>query len=161
MKRIRREKHKGYANKGCFMEEAKNEMEDSMKNLYDKLDKNVCNVKFIVDKKEGEVDDTINVRYTRQVDDTDIMIIDTGCPKTLSERNLVEQYCEKNNIIMKELETKKCKQKFRFGPSQVYVSEEIVTLPITLEGNDNQVSFVRLYINNYRVEAKHVPLLCG
>ena len=50
-----------------------------------------------------------------------------------------------------------CRQKFRFGPSEVYVSREILRVPITVKVKDG---FSTKYVDAYVVNA-NVPFLLG
>ena len=106
--------------------------------MKDKIDRNVNNVRFVVDdtEEEGEglVDGcTVNVNYNRKASDTEEMVIDTACPKSMVPKDWLMKYLEENGLEMNDLTRRKCKQEFRFGPSRTYISEEIVTLPITLK----------------------------
>ena len=89
------------------------------------------------------------------------MTFDTGCPKSLLNDKFLDEYLKENNIDKKELHRKSCHQKFRFGPSKTYVSEEIVTVPITLKSKDEEFGFVKLFMDAYILDAANVPFLCG
>ena len=133
-----------------------------MKKLSEKIDSKVNNVQFVMeDKEEIVVGHAVDVKYTKEVKETDVMVIDTGCPKSLVGRVWLEKYLEKNGIEKEDLKTKSGSEKFRFGPSAIYKSEEIVNLPIVIKEKGTEDGLVKLFMDVFVVNAENVPLLFG
>ena len=144
------------------LEERLKRVEDSLTKLHEKIDMKVNNVKFIQEEKdEIVVGHTVDVKYTKEVHETDVMVMDTGCPKSLVGRDWLMKYMEKNGLDKKNLQRKQCDQKFRFGPSKIYKSNEIVSLPISVKEKEKENEFVRVFMDVFVVDADNVPLLCG
>ncbi len=60
-------------------------------------------------------------------------IIDSACPKAVVGKGWLQVY--KSSLSEKEqgkIESKKCEEKFKFGPSAVYTAQEKVKMPIQL-----------------------------
>ena len=70
-------------------------VEDSLKRLHEKIDKKVISdVKFVMD----EDDNVIVVNYTEN-GDSKVMIIDTGCPKSLVGLPWLFIYLKDNSLL--------------------------------------------------------------
>ena len=95
-----------------------------------------------------------NVFITANFDrnDTQSMILDIGCPKSLMG---ISEYCElfdKLSVEERKLVRKyPCLKKFKFGPSRVYESSYQVRIPIAL-------SSARLMLSFYVIDGE-IPIL--
>ena len=114
-------------------------VEASLKSLHDKLDKNVHNVKFVMEDDDCEIDlsNVINVWYAKHDDDSKFMIVDTGNPKSLTSKKWLDNYLKVNIMKKDDVKSRQCRQKFKFGPSKSYVSEEILTIPFTFQEKES------------------------
>ena len=79
------------------------------------------------------------------------MVVDSGCPKTVTGRPWIDAYIESKGDIKINLE--KEKEKFRFGPSQVYTSNENYEIEV-------KVGKLKEFIKVSVVDAD-IPLLLG
>ena len=88
------------------------------------------------------------------------MIIDSGCPKTLSGERLINSYVKKHNLDYNKLERSPCTTIFKFGNSK-YPSHEVVEIPVKLPVRNKEVSesFITT-IETYVVNGD-VPYLLG
>ena len=66
------------------------------------------------------------------------MTLDTGCPPNLVSETWLENYLKENKMQREELKRMQCNQKFRFGPSNIYISREQVVLPIKIKQSDGE-----------------------
>ena len=122
------------------------------------------NVGFVNGEDEHDeivVENIADVMFLKEVTRVEAMVLDTGCPKSLVGRNWLDRYLQKNELKMEELTTQKCSQKFRFGPSQVYTSKEMVVIPITVKEAHKTDVFKKTFIEVFVLDAENVPLLCG
>ena len=85
------------------------------------------------------------------------IIIDSGCPKTLASKKIVESYVKKHGLDYSKLKREPCAMMFKFGASR-YPSDEIVELPVRLPTKSNG-SFYTL-IKTFVVRGD-VPFLLG
>ena len=106
---------------------------------YDKISKvledKVVNSNYVETEFE-EIDcsnQNINIYFTKDIFEVNEMVVDCGAPKTLIGESYLCKYVKANGLELDCLTKVPCKQKFRFGPSQVFVSTEKVTIPITLK----------------------------
>ena len=90
-----------------------------------------------VSEEEGEeievLSEALSVLLAKEVENTEEMIIDTGCPKTLGGESWILRYLEENNLKKSDMEIHKCNQYFKFGPGRTFHSEEKITLPISFK----------------------------
>ena len=71
-------------------------VEESLKSLHAKIDKSITNVKFVVkDEEEIVITDAINVRYAIDANETELMLLDSGCPKEIVGKPWLVQYLKK------------------------------------------------------------------
>ena len=87
-----------------------------------------------------------------------------GCPKTLGGEKWIGKYLEENNLRKSSMEIQKCDQYFKFGPGQLYHSEEIISLLVcskVLESNVLRNELIHCKMKVYIVKEANVPLLCG
>ena len=54
------------------------------------------------------------------------MVVDCGAPKTLIGESYLHKYLKVNDLELENLSKVLCKQKFKFGPSQVFENTERV-----------------------------------
>ena len=85
-------------------------------------------------------------------------IIDNGAPLALNGLPWIEKYCLDNDLKIEELDSEEAKEKFQFGPSQVYVSKKKLHIPLVVD--DKKGRAVRIIVKSYLVDAD-VPLLIG
>merc|ERR1712112_692091 len=73
--------------------------------------------------KEFTLKEEILVNYTEQ--GKQLMIIDLGAPVSLAGEKWITQYLKNHEVELKDLKSRKCTQKFRFGPSKQYISTKL------------------------------------
>ena len=132
-----------------------------MKELKDLL-KKANNVRFVTEENSViEPESVVGVHFTKEVDEVEAMIVDTGCPRSVVGREWLEKYLAFNDIKMEDLERKPSFQNFRFGNGPLYPSKEIISLPVTWKEKDTEDSFVKIVFETYVIEANDIPLLFG
>ena len=85
------------------------------------------------------------------------MVVDCGAPRTLIGENHLQAYVKCHSLSNDELTIIPCKQRFKFGPSQIFTSTEKAVIPIAFKVGDD---FVRKFIEAFVVKAD-VPFLLG
>ena len=85
------------------------------------------------------------------------MVVDCGAPKTLIGERYLKLYTRKHNLEDSDLEKTTCKQRFKFGPSQVYVSTEKARIPIIMKVKDG---YTEKIVDAFVIQAE-VPFLLG
>ena len=123
------------------------------------IDDKVVNAKFVETDftEEDWSNERMNIYFTKDITDVNEMVVDCGAPKTLIGEKYLKEYLRVQNIDYSSLESAPCKQKFRFGPSQVYTSTEMLNIPIELSSN---AGLQLQYISSYVIQAD-VPFLLG
>ena len=123
------------------------------------IDDKVVNAKFVETDitEEDWSNERMNIYFTKDITDVNEMVVDCGAPKTLIGEKYLKEYLRVQNIDYSSLESAPCKQKFRFGPSQVYTSTEMLNIPIELSNN---AGLQLQYISSYVIQAD-VPFLLG
>ena len=138
--------------------------------ILEKIEKRSNTVRIVETVKDHEDEEiqvsseVMNVMYAKDVKETDMMIVDTGCPKSLVGEFWIEKYLTENNLNKKHLNISKCRQYFRFGPGQIYESDEFIVLPVSFKASESQVlknEIVYTTMEVYIVKNASVPLLCG
>ena len=82
----------------------------------EKIEKKSNNVRIVENIKSHEEEEinvsseVMNIMYAKDVKETDMMILDTGCPKSLGGELWIDKYLRENNLQKKDLEVSKCKQ---------------------------------------------------
>ena len=89
--------------------------------------------------------------------EVDEIIVDCGAPKTLVGERYLKLYMRKHNLIDADLEKMTCKQRFKFGPSQVYTSTERAKIPIIMKVKDE---YIKKIVDAFIIQAE-VPFLLG
>ena len=79
----------------------------------------------------------MNIYFTKDVKGANEMVVDCGAPKTVIGEKYMREYLKVQDIS--DVEKFSCKQKFRFGPSIVYDSTEIVKNLIICRGDDEDL----------------------
>ena len=126
------------------------------------LIKKANNVRFVAEEsKEIIIDHTMDVHFTKEVDEVEAMIVDTGCPKTLVGREWLDRYLCVNDIRKEDLESKFCSQDFRFGNGPVFNSAEIISLPVAWKEKDVEDGYVKMVVETYVIDTKNIPFLFG
>ena len=123
------------------------------------IDEKVINAKF-VETDFVEVDwsnEKANIFFTKDIDNPNEMVVDCGAPKSLIGEKCLSEYLKSNYCDKNDIERFRCKQKFKFGPSHIYLSTEKVNIPIMLE--DKNI-FAKQYVEAYVIQAD-VPFLLG
>ena len=123
------------------------------------IDEKVINSKF-VETDFVEVDwsnEKLNIYFTKDIQDPNEMVVDCGAPKSLIGEKYLNEYLKSNYCDNDEIERFPCKQKFKFGPSQIYVSTETAKIPIILK--DRNI-FAKHFVEAYVIQAD-VPFLLG
>ena len=138
--------------------------------ILEKIEKKSNSVRIVENIKSHEEEEInvssegMNIMYAKDVKETDMMILDTGCPKSLGGELWIDKYLRENNLQKKDLEVSKCKQYFRFGPGQIFESDELIVLPVSFKASESQVlcnELVYTTMGVYIVKGASVPLLCG
>ena len=109
----------------------------------------------VVDSKYIEADyvevdwsnENMKIYFTSNIDDVDEMVVDCGAPKTLIRDKHLKEYMRHHKLTNNDLEIYPCKQRFKFGPSQTFISKEKAIIPICL-------------VEAFVIKA-HVPFLLG
>ena len=136
-------------------------LEDEMKEVKELL-KKTNNVRFVAEENsEIEINHPLNVHFTKEVDEVEAMIVDTGCPRSVVGREWLEKYLAFNDVKIEDLESKPCSQNFRFGNGPPYRSTEKIGLPVTWKEKDSENNFVKMIVETYVIGAKNIPLLFG
>ena len=94
------------------------------------------------------------IKDTHEVNE---MVVDCGAPKTLIGERYLKEYLKQNDLEESMLKKTSCKLKFRFGPSQLYISTERVEVPITMRIKDG---YTTQFVEAYVVQAE-IPFLMG
>ena len=80
---------------------------------------------------EIAVSDAVSeILFTKKEQSIETMTLDTGCPPNLVSEAWLLNYLRENNMKREDLISIKCNQKFRFGPSSIYISTEQVVSAI-------------------------------
>ena len=89
------------------------------------------------------------------------MIVDGGCPSTLSGKEVLDRYLSENNIQYKDLPTRKVNMIFKFGETKLK-SDQVIDVPIKVKVVDEHGNVGVHYteVSTYRVNGK-VPYLLG
>ena len=134
-------------------------LEENQSKLSKIVDDKIVDSKFIETDfiEEDWSHEGMNIYFTKDITEANEMVADCGAPKTLIGHNYLQEYLKFLNISVEELEIFPCKQKFRFGPSQVYISTEKIKIPIFVQSHD-EIS--EKFIETYVIQAD-VPFLLG
>ena len=113
-----------------------------------------------LDEDEIAVSDNVSeILFTKKEYSIENMTLDTGCPPNLVSETWLEKYLQENEMRKEDLKRMQCNQKFRFGPSNIYISSEQVVLPIKIKQSNGE--FMKIDMEVYVVNAENIPLLCG
>jgi hypothetical protein len=77
----------------------------------------------------------------------------------MTSEDTLKKYLEENGLSIECLEKEYITKRFRFGPSKVYKSNMMVTLPLKIKLENNE--FQNVEIKMFILECKGLPLLCG
>ena len=108
--------------------------------------------------EEVEVGKQLMINYTYTDMGRQMMILDIGAPVSISGVPWMEQYLEEFDLNMHDLKAVKCHQPFAFRPSQMYVSESLVELPVLVTRLDGREDV--FIILTYLVDVE-LSFLCG
>ena len=89
------------------------------------------------------------------------MIVDGGCPSTLSGSEILDRYLKENNLQYKDLPVRNVNMIFKFGETKL-TSDKVVDVPIKVKAVDGEekVGVHYTVVPTYRVNGK-VPYLLG
>ena len=98
----------------------------------------------VVDSKYIETDfieedwsrENVKIYFSTNFEEIDEMVVDCGAPKTLIGEKYLEKYLQHHKLADYGIEKVSCKQRFKFGPSQVFVSTEKAIIPICFKVGD-------------------------
>ena len=119
--------------------------------MVDKVGNSATSVNLCEEVKVGE-EMVINYTYTDM--GRQMMILDIRAPVSIASVPWMEEF----DLKIQDLKAVKCNQPFVFGPSQRYVSESLVELPVLVSRLDGREDV--LVIQTYLIDAE-VPFLCG
>ena len=143
------------------LEEGNEMLMKEMKELKE-IVKKANNVRFVAEEnREIIIDHAMEVHFTKEVDEVEAMIVDTGCPKSLVGKEWLDRYLRVNGMKKEDMGSQSCSQDFRFGNGPVFHSTEIISLPIVWKEKDTKDSFVKMVVEAYVVDAKNIPFLFG
>ena len=108
-------------------------------------------------EEEDWSDRKLNIYFTEDMKEVDEIIVDCGAPKTLVGERYLKLYMRKHNLIDADLEKMTCKQRFKFGPSQVYTSTDRAKIPIIMKVKDE---YIKKIVDAFIIQAE-VPFLLG
>ena len=95
--------------------------------------------------------------FIKDIHEVNEMVVDCGAPKTLIGERYLKEYLKQNDLEESMLKKTLCKLRFRFGPSQLYISTERVKVPITMRIKDG---YTTQFVEAYVVQAE-IPFLMG
>ena len=100
------------------------EMKKDVDMIKKTLEKGVINTKFVQDLDFEDNDwSDVKIYFAKETDDINELVLDSGAPKTLVGLNHLNKYLEYNGLHFQDLEMSPCKQRFKFGSGEIYVSE--------------------------------------
>ena len=116
-----------------------------------------------VDTGEENTEESVvelnDVLFLEEYSEKKSLILDVGCPKSLVGQKWLHKYLAWKNMSIENLKKRRCSQKFKFGPSKVYESTELIEIPLNVQQSDGVLT--RVYLEVFVVDADNVPLLCG
>ena len=134
---------------------------DGIANKVNKLEKNfnTSNVGYTEAEMVDMNIDLENVYYTDSTHTS--MIVDVGCPSTLSGKEILDRYIEENGLSYENLPVRNTNMVFRFGETKLH-SDKCVNIPIKVKVIDeNGIAGVHYAeVPTYRVNGK-APFLLG
>ena len=141
-------------------------VEENVAKILEKIEemmKKGKNVNFVSVEEVSEIIDVdiSEVMFAKEVTEVGALMLDTGCPNSLVGKSWLEKYFQKNRINKDDLHKRRCFQKFRFGPSRIYESKEIIEIPITIKETGKSDALTKMFLEAFVVDAENVPLLCG
>ena len=114
-----------------------------------------------IELEEDEIavsDKVSEILFAKKEMSKETMTLDTGCPPNLVSESWLKNYLKEKDMKKEDLKRTQCNQKFRFGPSNIYISTEKVMLPIKMKQSDGE--FLKIDMEVYVVNADNIPLLC-
>ena len=94
------------------------------------------NSNFIETSFEEEDWSRLSIYFTKDIKEPNEMVVDCGAPRTLIGERYLFEYLKNYNMEVNDLNRFPSKQKFKFGPSQVYLSVKKAEIPIVLKCKD-------------------------
>ena len=135
------------------------EKQDKMAKRQDEMAEKVVNSKYVEAEFEEEdwSNENIKIYFNKNFDEINEMVVDCGAPKTLIGEKYLREYLKEHGLENEDLEKVPCKQRFKFGPSQMYISTEKAKIPIAMKVNDG---YTRKFVEAFVIQAE-VPFLLG
>ena len=112
-----------------------NDKQEKMAKIQDEMAVKVVNSKYVETDFEEEdwSKENVNIYFTEDIEEVDEMVVDCGAPKTLIGEKHLKEYLKRHGLVDYDLEKVSCKQRFKFGPSQVYISTEKAKILIAMK----------------------------
>ena len=101
--------------------------------------------------------ENVNIYFTENIEEVNELVVDCGAPKTLIGEKHLKEYMEHHSLVDEDVEKVPCKQRFKFGPSQTYISTEKAKVPIVMKVKNG---FSKKIVEAFVIQAE-VPLLLG
>ena len=101
-------------------------LDEKQEKLSKLIDNKVVNAKFVKTDftEEDWSNERLNMYFTNDISEVNEIVVACGAPKSLIGEKYLNEYLKVQNIIYEQLDRSPCKQNFRFGPSQGYISTE-------------------------------------
>ena len=119
----------------------------------------VVNSKYVEAEFEEEdwSNENVKIYFNKNFDEVNEMVVDCGAPKTLIGEKYLREYLREHNLENEDIEKIPCNQRFKFGPSQIYISTEKARIPIAMKSKDG---YTRKFVEAFVIQAD-VPFLLG
>ena len=130
---------------------------------FDKMKKRIPDSSDVGFTEAEEIDTGVfldNVFYVTDEVKTS-MIVDGGCPSTLSGSEILDRYLKENNLQYKDLPVRNVNMVFKFGETKL-TSDKVVDVPVKVKAVDGEGTIGVHYevVPTYRVNG-NVPYLLG
>ena len=135
------------------------EKQDKIAKIQDEMVEKVINSKYV----EAEFDEedwskeNVNIYFTENIEEVNELVVDCGAPKTLIGKKHLKEYMKHHSLVDEDVEKVPCKQRFKFGPSQTYISTEKAKIPIVMKVKNG---FSMKTVEAFVIQAE-VPFLLG
>ena len=87
-----------------------------------------------------------------------MMLIDSGAPKSVVSRELIDGYIKDMKVDESEIERKNCCRRFRMGET-TYISEVEIRFPIVLKTDEGE--YMKRELTVHIIDAERVNFLLG
>ena len=86
------------------------------------------------------------------------MIVDFGAPYSLVGEGWLKRYADENGLVLDDLEKEKKVRHFKFGPGEIYRSEERWFVPVVIKREDDTEEYKKIGV---QVIDDSVPMIIG